>query len=649
MTCLPALVAVGLALVEPQGGLIALRSGHHQIDFRAELRIPARDWETCAAQRSTQGAELATGATQRAWSGRFAWAGDAACRYEQTLEERDGSVHLRYRVAADSDLDVEGVFLWIDLPTEVFAGGACSAAGDAGQLRATPLPVETASPPYLVNGTYDTLRFAGEDGQTHLVVSLDRLCNITLQDNRHFGGDAYSLLVPLAHGAVKRGDVFTLSVVLHYTSTAVQGPVTLVVRRAAPRYRFAGFGGNFCFGLDSPVAAYTLNNLQVAWGRTQVSLDRWEPENDDASPHQTDHAALAARDLPGTPLRREFAMARGLQERGIPYCASVWRLPGWLGATTQAQGGGTKTRLRPSDWPELLECIGSYLLHARQAHGVEPDLFSFNEPDIGVNVLLSADEHRDAIRRVGAHLASLGLRTRQVLGDTANARGTVAYARTASADPAVRRFLGAVAFHSWGGATPGDYADWSALAAELGLPLLVSEVGVDPDAWRTRAFETFHYGLREVCMYQELLLQARPASLLQWELSENYPIVVSAPEGGAVTPRPTARYWLLKHFFDLTPPGARVLTVASDDPRVLITAFAGESGGRETLVLHIVNLSGERQAHVLGLPAEARELHAVRTSRDESFRPCRPVRVRLGRARVMLAPRSLLTLSTARR
>lgn len=219
----------------------------------------------------------------------------------------------------------------------------------------------------------------------------------------------------------------------------------------------------FCFNTDSPVAAYTLENLRPAWARVEMNSRQWEPENDDPSPAATNWAALRARDVEGSKLHRDFLLARRIQDKGIPYVISVWRLP------------------------ELLEHIGSYLLHARQQYGVEPDPFSFNEANIGANVLLSPEEHREAIKSIGAHLRKLGLKTRRLLGDATGPRDTHLRALPAAGDPEALESAGAVAFHSWGGATPAEYAAWGDLAEWLQLPLLVAEVGVAAFAWRATA------------------------------------------------------------------------------------------------------------------------------------------------------------------
>lgn len=140
-------------------------------------------------------------------------------------------------------------------------------------------------------------------------------------------------------------------------------------------------------------------------------------------------------------------------------------------------------------------------------------------------------------------------------------------------------------------------------------------------------------------MYQELVLHARPRGTMQWEFTSDYGTV--KVEGGKLVP--TVRFWFVKHFCNLTPPKAEVLATRSDHPKVLLTAFRGES---QTYTLHIANLGAARPATIAGLPAEVKSLRAVQTSGSDSFKELSPVVAENGVVTVSLARQSLLTLTT---
>ena len=55
--------------------------------------------------------------------------------------------------------------------------------------------------------------------------------------------------------------------------------------------------------------------------------------------------------------------------------------------------------------------MADYLLYARQHYGIEFSMFSFNESDLGIDVLHTPQEHADFIKEFGAYLAGLNLPT----------------------------------------------------------------------------------------------------------------------------------------------------------------------------------------------------------------------------------------------
>ena len=251
-------------------------------------------------------------------------------------------------------------------------------------------------------------------------------------------------------------------------------------------------------------------------------------------------------------------------------------------------------------------------MYAKSEYGVEPDLFSFNESNIGIYVGLTPESHAEAIRRIGAYFQKLGLKTKMLLGDAASPRDTHTFVLEAANDPEALPYIGAVAFHSWGGGTPEQYAAWGDLAEWLHLPLLVTEMGVDAAAYYTRSWDSYDYGLREARMAQELLIYARPQGAQFWQFTNDYAL---AREGANGAVEPTPRFWLMKHFTDLTPASSDALAATADQVDVLATAF--RKGG--AYAVHILNLGGARDALLTGLPPG--DWQAVETTEDAGFQP----------------------------
>ncbi len=638
-----------VAVAGRRGEITAMRYDGEYLDVSVSVRLPLRGWGAFSGLADARDARYERSESSEAWSGSGA-VGEGRCLIQQTLDESEGSATLRVTVTAEDDLDVEGVFLFVGVPIETFSGGRCELSAGGQPVTAAELPATQPQDRHFLNGTGTALRMTDARGDVELTMTLDRPCVVRVQDTREWHGTTYNPYVELHGGPMQKGQSASLVAAFRLTGRPDRSPARLTVNPNQERYRLDGFGGNYCFSIESPVTQYTLDNLHVAWARTEMTPAEWEPENDNASPDQTDREVLRSHDQPDSNLRREFLLAQQLQRRGVPYVISIWDLPEWLYAEAEEGRRGSGRRVPPEKWPELLECLGSYLLYAREQYGVEPDLFSFNEPEYGVRVKLTPEEHRDAIKSIGAHFEKLGLKTRMLLADVSNPRDTTAYAMPAAQDPEAMRHVGAVAFHSWGGASPEQYAAWGDLAERLGLPLLVTELGVDAN-WRAVPLDTFRYALREVRMYQDLLLYARPQGTMQWEFTSDYSTVdVEWPASGGARLTPKKRFWFVKHFCNLTPAPAVALGTESDNPNVLITAFrsADARGAAPAYALHIANFGSERAATLTGLPAGLSELRSVRTSETESFADLGPVPVQGGMLELTLAANSLLTLTTER-
>ena len=160
-------------------------------------------------------------------------------------------------------------------------------------------------------------------------------------------------------------------------------------------------------------------------------------------------------------------------------------------------------------------------------------------------------------------------------------------------------------------------------------------------------YDSFHYGMREVRMLQELLLFARPQSALLWEFTDDYSIVKTGSTAGEKKLVPTHRFWFVKQFSDLTPQKADALETVSDNPKVLFTAFAGGEPGQRAYTLHVANLGAERDVTLRGVPAEVQELRTVRTSETEDFLELAPVKAESGVVKFRMPVRCLLTLTNS--
>ncbi len=538
------------------------------------------------------------------WSGVFEPEPGMRARCEETAAEKASLAEIVLRVSPEAEFHADALYYVVRVPWDAFAGGRALGAALPAVKPAEPEVARVKTRQVTIEG--------GGARKLALTIALDRERTVAIRDEWDEEGHFYSAWIEIADGS--------LDLTLSLAGQADHSPALLTVDPAERRYKLDGFGGNYCFQIESPATDYTLKNLKVRWARTEMSLVDWAPEND----------------KPDSRLRHEFELARRIQQLGIPYVSSVWRVPGSMVVNPADPPWQQRHRIALTSWDDLARSIVSYLLYAKRTYGVEPTLFSFNEANIGVYVGQTPKTHAETIKRIGAHFRKLGLKTRMLLGDATGPRDTHKFALEAAADPEVLQYVGAVAFHSWGGGTPEQYAAWGDLAEWLQLPLLVSELGVDAAAYNGRAYNSYHYGLREVRMTQELLLHARPQGTQFWQFTNDYGLARAGSDGAV---EPTARLWLMKHFTDLTPQKSEAITTSSDQQDVLFTAFrAGEAYG-----LHILNLGPAREIAIEGLPDA--DWNTTESTEAEQYREKPAARPTVGTLRLKLPGRSLTTLT----
>jgi hypothetical protein len=547
-----------------------------------------------------------------AWSAPFTLPDGGRGTIEWKSVEDDAGLTYSSIVTAQSALDLAAIEFVVDLPRKMFAGGSVSAGG------AAPVKLARTRTPILFSGETASLHFADQSGTAAFDLRFDKPAQVSVVDRWDAQGRSFQVRTAMLRGFLESGATASLAAAMRLTNhPPAPAPVHLTVDTAEPRFHFDGFGGDYCWNNQSAAAAYTLKNLKLGWARSELKAQQWDRQ----------------RGNPGPEIRADLETMRRFQQMGVPYVISIWWLPERFYTDAYEKPRSAHFRIiNPEKWDELLDLVGSYLQYAKKEYGVEPDLFSFNEANIGIYVGLTPETHLEAIKRFGAYFRKSGLKTRMLLGDATGPRDTYKFALDAAADPEALQYVGAVGFHSWGGGTPEQYAAWGDLAEWLHLPLLVTELGVDAAAYYSRSYDSYDYGLREARMTQELLEYARPQGTQFWQFTNDYSLVRTRPDG---TVEPTARFWLMKQFTDLTPHGSDGLASTSDEEDVLVSAF--RKG--DTYAVQILNLGAGRTATIEGLPAGA--WHVTQTTETAQFQQ-RPA---IQTPSLELPARSLVTLT----
>lgn len=442
--------------------------------------------------------------------------------------------------------------------------------------------------------------------------------------------------------ALKKSASSQLAMELRASGLIDHSDVNIALDMQNPGSLFMGFGGNFRLQnpkADPKVIDYCLENLRVAYGRIELPWRLWHPEED------TDPIAIAQSGGLNKRVEESMLMAKRLKAMGMPVIVSCWFPPAWAidgdPASYKRNGGVIAYRLNPAKKQKIYQSIAAYMQYAKQHYGIEFSMFSFNESDLGIDVLHTAQEHADFIKEFGAHLAKLNLPTRLLLGDNSDAT-TFDFILPALNDATTHKYIGAVSFHSWRGCDDATLKKWSDAAKSINVPLLIGEGSTDAAAHNyAEIFNESTFALYEINLYTRICAICQPLSILQWQLTSDYSLLWGDGIYGSQGPlRPTQRFWNMKQLAS-TPADALAIPVVSSKKHVNCAAFGNLTRGE--YALHMVNNGADCNAVISGIPAGVKELKAFVTNTKDSMKET-IVKVENGQAKVHLPAISFITL-----
>lgn len=392
------------AAYDSTGRIISMIAGGEELEVSSSLVAVLPTGKRIPIQVRRERQPVSREGEKLVWNGSFELPDGGRGRYRLASDESGSGVAYSAAVTADSPLEVDAIDLVLDLPRKTFLNARVEPAGIV-------IPAVKPADPVFYRGEAQSLRIAAEEWT--LEAGFDKARSVTLADRWDLWGRSYQLRVAVARGPLERNAessvVATLSAAVKQAPPA---PVKISVDAAKPLYRFDGFGGNYCWSNDSPVSAYTLENLKIAWARFELKLLQWDKQ----------------RDNPTAAIRKDLETMGRVQKMGVPYVVSIWWLPERVYSDPYEKPRNAHfRRIAPDKWDDALDLVSSYLLYAKNEYQVEPDLFSFNEANIGIYVGFDPEDHAQAIKKFGEHFKKLGLKTRMLLGDATGPRGTHTY------------------------------------------------------------------------------------------------------------------------------------------------------------------------------------------------------------------------------
>lgn len=429
---------------------------------------------------------------------------------------------------------------------------------------------------------------------------------------------------------LKKGAKAEYSAVLKVDGTRHHETAHIDLDPKNPGRIFTGFGGNFRIQnvqKDPEVIDYCLEHLRIAFGRVELPWPQWDKEGKEA-----DH------------IRRSAGMAKKLKETGMPVIVSCWFPPQWAGnQTTRSDGTSRAYSLKAEEMERIYESLASYLIFLKKDYGVEADYFSFNESDLGINVVHTPEEHRDWIKGFGQYLADKGLKTKMLLGDNSDAT-TFDFIVPTLDDPEAHKYVGAISFHSWRGCDDETLAKWAAASRRINVPLIVGEGSTDAAAHQYPAiFNETTFALYEINLYTRICAISQPWSILQWQLTSDYSLLWGDGIYGSDGPlRPTQRFWNIKQL-SMTPADAFAIPTVCDKDNVNVASFI--NAAREEGAVHIVNNAASCDAVITGLPASAEDAVVYVTNSHQNAE-AELVPVKDGTIKVTMPAESFISIIT---
>ncbi len=701
------LTLAGVAFAQPEvmawGNLTGLRVDGHLLELATSMCVaqPGLAAVSCTGRERQQNSYSRNGKTETVTVQMRAprdfrdpqgagWAMNATEVVEDT-GPYTAKVDLQF--TSPGEANIGGAFLGIDLPASIFSGGSvelvepdpptagrtslsAGAAVESEYLRATAKGARFVSPTREIDVTFN---------EPTLIIVRD----VTSLDPRN-GSHSLQVLLAVLTGKTTAGQTGKKSFSFKVTGEIDRNAVEITLDAKHPGQLFDGLGGNFRLQnprTDPQVIDYSLDNIRIAWGRVEMPWSLWDPDE------TTDPLAAARGGNVNPRVQLAMEMARRLAQKGMPVIVSAWQAPLWaiLGGGSAVERAGNvnpgalsggaapgagmppgigrggapdaaappgapgraggrvpqqapqRSPLNPAKMARIKDSLTGYLLFLKEKYGVEAVMFSFNESDIGINVLQTPQEHAELIKTLGAWFAGKGLATKLALGDTSDAN-PINFIKPAMYDPEAVKYVGAVDFHSWRGCTDELLAQWRDAARELNVPLVVAEGSTDAAAYRyPQIFAEQSFALYEINLYLRILSIAQPKSILQWQFTADYSVLAGGGifnDNGPL--RPTRRFWNLKQLA-ATPPRSFALPVACDrQPNLTCAAFGNIAEG--IYAVHIVNNGATRTANLTGLPPTVKELRLWVTDAQRGMEESGRIPVTGGKAQFPLAATSYTTV-----
>lgn len=265
----------------------------------------------------------------------------------------------------------------------------------------------------------------------------------------------------------------------------------------------------------------------------------------------------------------------------VNFTISVWDVPDELIAdpTKKAQ-----RVIKPEAYDEVIQMLTDFFLKAKKEYGVEIDQFSFNESDGGYQIIFSPEATIAFVKKAGLKFEEAGLKTKFLLADTAQTKGTVEFATRIMADPSIWKYLGPLSFHCWWSENIPDneFERIAGFGKAWNKEVWCAELGFDAMAWQIKDMnKSYDYALRFAKISHRMIKYAEVEVSLYWTWQNNYAIM------SADLQEKYPSYFVTRHQVDFMNTGTQIVHSISSDPEILAISGIRADGSR---ILQLINI-----------------------------------------------------------
>ena len=202
--------------------------------------------------------------------------------FVETIEDLgDGAAFVKIKATAESDTSISGAFFCLELPEQEFTNAEIelvdSSASAIEQIPAFPgrrWRHFNRNTQAVVKGVHIT------SPTRQLKVRINQATEILIQPASRFGNTDTRIYFGLLLGPVTEGQSEERTFTLTASGDIDDAPIVMKLDANNPGRVFDGIGGNFRLQnpeTDPLVIDYSLENLDVTWGRVEMPWSSWHP------------------------------------------------------------------------------------------------------------------------------------------------------------------------------------------------------------------------------------------------------------------------------------------------------------------------------------------------------------------------------------